>query len=115
MPFPARGGTAMGRLGSALIMRILEYVGLDTTGVSSEYRKVVDAISRDDFRSAEVKKLVNVTHGKFYRAQLDHAWLIPLSEAHLRLLLKSWIGHYNRGRAHMALGPGVPDPPTNIV
>ena len=42
-------------------------------------------------------------------------WLIPLSEAHLRLLLKSWIGHYNRGRAHMALGPAVPDPPTNIV
>jgi len=42
-------------------------------------------------------------------------WLIPLSEAHLRQALKSWISHYNNGRAHMALGPGVPDPPQNIV
>ena len=51
--------------------------------------------------------------GTIRRECLD--WLIPLSEAHLRLVLKSWIGHYNRGRAHMALGPGVPDPPTIVV
>ncbi len=37
--------------------------------------------------------------------------LIPFSEAHLRRILKSWVAHYNRGRPHMALGPGVPDPP----
>jgi hypothetical protein len=36
--------------------------------------------------------------------------LIPLSEAHLRVILTSCIDHYNQGRAHMALGPGVPDP-----
>jgi putative transposase len=39
-------------------------------------------------------------------------WLIPLSESHLRSILKSWIPHYNTARPHMALGPGVPDPPT---
>lgn len=38
-------------------------------------------------------------------------WLIPLSESHLRSILKSWIAHYNGGRPHMALGAGVPDPP----
>ena len=38
-------------------------------------------------------------------------WLIPLSQSHLRSILKSWIPHYNRARPHMALGPGVPDPP----
>ena len=38
-------------------------------------------------------------------------WLIPLSESHLRSILRSWIAHYNAGRPHMALGPGVPDPP----
>src|SRR5450756_2774032 len=38
-------------------------------------------------------------------------WLIPLSESHLRRILKSWIAHYTTGRPHMALGPGVPDPP----
>jgi transposase InsO family protein len=51
--------------------------------------------------------------GTIRRECLD--WLIPLSEAHLRSILKAWAGHYNRGRAHMALGPGVPDPPADIV
>ena len=49
--------------------------------------------------------------GTIRRECLD--WLIPISEAHLRLAMKSWIGHYNRGRPHMALGPGVPDPPSD--
>jgi putative transposase len=47
--------------------------------------------------------------GTIRRECLD--WLIPFSEAHLRRVLKSWIAHYNRGRPHMVLGPGVPDPP----
>jgi putative transposase len=25
------------------------------------------------------------------------------------------VGHYNHGRPHMALGPGVPDPPSEVV
>ena len=37
--------------------------------------------------------------------------VIPISEPHLRSILKVWGGHYNRSRPHMALGPGVPDPP----
>ena len=40
-------------------MKILEYIGLDTSGVEASYRKVADAIARHDFRSAQVKKLVN--------------------------------------------------------
>ncbi len=47
--------------------------------------------------------------GTIRRECLD--WLIPLSESHLRSILRSWITHYNGGRPHMALGPGVPDPP----
>jgi putative transposase len=47
--------------------------------------------------------------GTIRRECLD--WLIPLSESHLRFILNSWIAHYNGGRPHMALGPGVPDPP----
>ena len=34
-----------------------------------------------------------------------------MSESHLRAILKCWMTHYNRGRPHSALGPGVPDPP----
>lgn len=53
-------------------MKILEYDGLDTTHVKAQYRRAKEALSRDDFRSAEVKKLGNIGHGKFYRAKLDH-------------------------------------------
>lgn len=52
-------------------MRILEYTGLDTAGVATHYCKATEAIAREDFRAAEVKKLVNLGHGKFYRARLD--------------------------------------------
>ncbi|MHB8743679.1 MAG: UvrD-helicase domain-containing protein [Sulfuricaulis sp.] len=54
-------------------MKILEYIGLDTSRVTEAYRKVIDAISRGDFRAAQVKKLANLSHGKFYRAKLNDA------------------------------------------
>jgi putative transposase len=37
-------------------------------------------------------------------------WLIPLNERHLRWILREWVTHYNRGRPHTSLGPGIPDP-----
>ena len=54
-------------------MKILEYVDLDTSRVNASYRKVADAIARHDFRAAQVKKLANLSHGKFYRAKLGGA------------------------------------------
>lgn len=54
-------------------MKILEYIGLDTSHVKTAYAKVADAISHNDFHAAQVKKLTNLTHGKFYRAKLDGA------------------------------------------
>jgi hypothetical protein len=54
-------------------MKILEYTDLDTTRVKASYRKVCEAIARHDFRAAQVKKLANLGHGKFYRAKLDDA------------------------------------------
>lgn len=54
-------------------MKILEYTGLDTSRVKSSYRKVSEAIARHDFRAAQVKKLANLSHGKFYRAKLGDA------------------------------------------
>jgi transposase InsO family protein len=50
--------------------------------------------------------------GTMRRECLD--WLIPLNERHLRLLLREWIGHYNRGRPHTSLGPGFPDRSTEV-
>jgi hypothetical protein len=54
-------------------MKILEYVGLDTSRNKASYQKAIEAIGRDDFRAAQVKKLTNLSHGKFYRAKLDGA------------------------------------------
>ena len=51
--------------------------------------------------------------GTIRRECLD--WLIPMSEGHLRSILKSWVEHYNGGRPHSSLGPGVPDPPQELA
>ena len=39
-------------------MRILEYLGLDTSRVAVTYRRAVASLERGDFRAADVKKLV---------------------------------------------------------
>ncbi|MGC2184014.1 MAG: integrase core domain-containing protein [Terriglobales bacterium] len=35
-------------------------------------------------------------------------YVIPLGEKHLRKTLREWVTHYNQGRPHSALGPGIP-------
>jgi putative transposase len=37
-------------------------------------------------------------------------FLIPLSKGDLRKTLNVWKTHYNQGRAHSSLGPGLPEP-----
>jgi transposase InsO family protein len=46
--------------------------------------------------------------GTLRRECLD--FVIPLNERHLYGILKEWIAHYNQGRPHMSLGPGIPEP-----
>ena len=46
--------------------------------------------------------------GTLRRECLD--FVIPLNERHLYGLLTAWVGHYNEGRPHMSLGPGIPWP-----
>jgi putative transposase len=36
-------------------------------------------------------------------------FMIPVSERHLRATPREWIRHYNRGRPHSSLGPGIPE------
>ena len=35
---------------------------------------------------------------------------MPMSANHVGRVLTQWVGHYNEGRPHMALGPGIPQP-----
>jgi len=37
-------------------------------------------------------------------------FMIPLNERHLKMTVREWGIHYNRGRPHSSLGPGFPEP-----
>lgn len=54
-------------------MRVLEYSAFDPSRFIAAYRRIVAAIEGNDFRAADIKKLENLHHGKFYRAKLDHS------------------------------------------
>src|ERR1700704_1152159 len=45
--------------------------------------------------------------GTVRRECLD--FMIPMSEGHLRRILQPWVEHYNKGRPHSSLGPGMPE------
>jgi len=70
-------------------------------------------VLRSPVASPKANSICERVIGTIRRECLD--WLIPMSEAHLRSILKSWVEHYNRGRPHSSLGPGVPDPPYEIA
>jgi transposase InsO family protein len=40
--------------------------------------------------------------------------MISLNEDHLQRTLRLWLPHYNRGRPHSSLGPGLPEPPLDL-
>jgi len=63
-------------------------------------------------RSPKANSLCERVIGTLRRECLD--FLIPLTENHLRIVTKSWGTHYNRGRPHTSLGPGIPDPPVDL-
>jgi len=74
-------------------------------------------VLKTPYRSPKANSLCERLIGSLRRECLD--WAIPLSEGHLRNLLKMWSTYYNQGRPHMALGPeaypmilqrGVPAP-----
>jgi transposase InsO family protein len=71
--------------------------------------KLAMQVLKSPLRSPKANAICERVIGTFRRECLD--WLILLSEPHLRSILKEWVTHYNRGRPHMSLGPGVPDPP----
>jgi transposase InsO family protein len=68
-------------------------------------------ITKTPVLSPKANALCERLIGTLRRECLD--WIIPLTEEHLRKTLWSWSTHYNRGRPHSSLGPGLPDPPLN--
>ena len=70
------------------------------------------SILKTPFRAPQANAYCERLIGTMRRECLDY--LIPLNERHLRRILKSWVTHYNRGRPHASLGPGLPEPGVGI-
>jgi transposase InsO family protein len=70
-------------------------------------------VLRSPVASPKANSICERVIGTIRRECLD--WMIPISEAHLRAILNEWVTHYNHGRPHSALGPGVPDPPKSLT
>jgi len=69
-------------------------------------------VIRTPIRSPQANSLCERLIGTLRRECLD--WIIPLTEGHLRKTLTLWMAHYNRGRPHSSLGPGIPGSPSNF-
>src|SRR5574341_220463 len=57
-------------------------------------------------RTPQANALCERLIGTLRRECLDY--LIPFSAHHVGHVLTQWVRHYNAGRPHMALGPGIP-------
>jgi transposase InsO family protein len=62
-------------------------------------------------RSPKANSLCERVIGSLRRECLDY--FIPLTESHLRCITTNWVTHYNQGRPHSSIGPGIPDPPSD--
>ena len=94
-------------------MKLLEYIGLDISRVKTAYRKVADALARDDFRAAQVKKLTSLGHGKFYRAKLNDADRLLFSlvkhNGEVFALMLEVIANHNYDKSRFLRGAAIND------
>jgi putative transposase len=77
-----------------------------SAGVDRELRAFGLKVLRTPVQAPKANAYCERLIGTLRRECLD--FLIPLHEKHLRMLLKEWVQHYNHGRPHLSLGPGIP-------
>ena len=64
-------------------------------------------VLKTPYRAPQANAFCERLVGTMRRECLD--FLIPWNEMHVRQILKEWVAHYNQGRPHSSLGPGIPD------
>jgi putative transposase len=69
-------------------------------------------VLKTPFRSPQANSYCERLIGSLRRDCLD--FLIPISESHLRRIVKEWQIHYNQARPHSSLGPGLPEPKPDL-
>src|SRR5215831_8985985 len=70
-------------------------------------------VLRTPVRAPKANSVCERLGGSLRRECLD--FLIPFNERHLQMTVRDWAIHYNRGRPHSALGPGLPKPMSDQV
>jgi putative transposase len=83
-----------------------------SAGLDASFERLGVTVLKSPPRSPKANAFCERLIGTLRRECLD--WIIPLSENHLRTVVHEWAAHYNRGRPHTALGPGVPEPPPDL-
>ena len=69
-------------------------------------------VLRSPPRSPKANSFCERVIGTLRRECLDY--FIPITESHLRSITTNWMTHYNKGRPHSSLGPGIPNPPSDL-
>jgi putative transposase len=87
--------------------------GIYSEGVDRTLAAMGLTILRTPVRAPQANAYCERLVGTIRRECLN--FFIPLTESHLRDILTRWMTHYNRGRPHSSLGPGLPDPPDRAV
>ena len=76
--------------------------------LNSSLRSLGLRVLRTPYRSPQANAFCERLIGSARRECLD--FMIPLNESHIRIILKPWVAHFNEGRPHSSLGPGIPEP-----
>ncbi len=86
--------------------------GIFSEGLDRSIKGLGIDVLKTPVRAPQANAYCEKLLGSFRRECRD--WFIPLNERHLRRLAREWAVHYNRGRPHKSLGPGLPDPPPGL-
>jgi putative transposase len=84
----------------------------DTTyseGVDRSLEAMGLTVLRTPLRAPQANAFCERLIGTIRRECLD--FVIPLSKRQLRVVVREWVTHYNRGRPHASLGRGIPECP----
>jgi putative transposase len=78
-----------------------------SAGLDEEVKRWGIAVLKSPAHTPTANAFCERLIGSVRRECLDY--LIPLNESHLKRTLREWVRHYNGGRPHQSLGPGIPD------
>jgi putative transposase len=86
---------------------IHDWDSIFSTEVDDELKAFELKVLRTQVQAPKANAYCERLMGTIRRECLDY--VIPLSEKHLRTILREWVAHYNQGRPPSSLGPGIPD------